>query len=293
MKRKINCETARNFSVIKTLEKLGHFPKKTTEKEAWFLSPFRSETQASFKVSKTKNRWYDHGEGIGGNVIDLVCKILKCSIQDTLLFLNESIPINIIKEKYQCDATAINIIRDGNIEIIKVQYITHPALIQYLKLRGISITIAKTHCKEVWYKNKGNKFFAIGLKNNKGGWELRNKIFKNSSSPKSYTYMKNGSKQLIILEGMFDLLSLSSLDDNRLKTSDILVLNSISFINAIEKYISKYALVHLYLDNDTPGKKATQYLINKYKHAIDKSSNYKNYKDLNDLLSHEMSQRNS
>jgi len=77
MKRKINCETARNFSVEKALEKLGHFPKKTTEKEAWFLSPFRSETQASFKVSKTKNRWYDHGEGIGGNVIDLVCKILN------------------------------------------------------------------------------------------------------------------------------------------------------------------------------------------------------------------------
>ena len=72
-RKKINCETARDFSVIKTLEKLGHFPKRTTEKEAWFLSPFRSETQASFKVSKTKNRWYDHGEGVGGNVIDLVC----------------------------------------------------------------------------------------------------------------------------------------------------------------------------------------------------------------------------
>ena len=90
-RKKINCETARNFSVIKTLEKLGHFPKRTTEKEAWFLSPFRSETQASFKVSKTKNRWYDHGEGVGGNVIDLVAKILKCSIKETLDYLNNGI----------------------------------------------------------------------------------------------------------------------------------------------------------------------------------------------------------
>ncbi len=43
MKRKINCETARNFSVEKALEKLGHFPKRSTEKEAWFLSHKCSE----------------------------------------------------------------------------------------------------------------------------------------------------------------------------------------------------------------------------------------------------------
>ena len=287
MKRKINCETARNFSVEKALEKLGHFPKKTTEKEAWFLSPFRSETQASFKVSKIKNRWYDHGEGIGGNVIDLVCKILKCSINETLEFLNDGIAKSSVKQQYISNSN------NGRIDIIKVQDITHPALIQYLNSRGISTTIAKTYCKEVWYRCKRSQFFAIGLKNNKGGWELRNKIFKNSSSPKSYTYIQNKTKQLIILEGMFDLLSLATLDDNLLKPSDILVLNSISFINDIEKHISKYVLVHLYLDNDTAGKKVTQNLINKYKHVIDKSSSYVNYKDLNDLLSHEMSQKNS
>jgi len=281
MKRKINCETARNFSIVKALEKLGHFPKKSTEKEAWFLSPFRSETQASFKVSITKNRWYDHGEGIGGNVIDLVCKILKCSIQETLEFLN----VGIVNNSFKKQPVSIN--NDRGINIIKVQDITHPALIQYLNSRGISLTIANTYCKEVWYQYKASEFFAIGLKNNKGGWELRNKIFKNSSSPKSYTYIQNNNKQVIILEGMFDLLSLAIMDEVLLSTSDILVLNSISFINDIEKHISKYVIVHLYLDNDSAGQKATQYLMEKYKHVIDKSSSYKNYNDLNDLLSHE------
>src|SRR5690606_31285523 len=89
MKRKINCESARAFPIEKALAKLGHFPQRTTEKEAWFLSPFRSETQASFKVSRTINRWYDHGEGIGGNVIDLICRILKCSVKEALEFLKE------------------------------------------------------------------------------------------------------------------------------------------------------------------------------------------------------------
>ena len=162
MKRKINCETARNFSIVKALEKLGHFPKKTTEKEAWFLSPFRSETQASFKVSKTKNRWYDHGEGIGGNVIDLVCKVLKCSIKDALMFLSGSIPMNIIEQQLQCDTTAINLMTGTNIKIIKVQDIIHPALIQYLNSRDNSIAIANSYCKEVWYQYKDHQIFAIG-----------------------------------------------------------------------------------------------------------------------------------
>ncbi|MEW4922195.1 toprim domain-containing protein [Algibacter sp. 2305UL17-15] len=281
MKRKINCETARNFSIVKALEKLGHFPKKTTEKEAWFLSPFRSETQASFKVSKTKNRWYDHGEGVGGNVIDLTCKILKCSIKETLSFLNS----DILFFSFQQQQNFIK--KETGIKIVKVQKITHPALIQYLNFRSISYSIAKIYCIEIWYVFKDKQFFAIGLKNNKGGWELRNKFFKNSSSPKCYTYIQNKNKQLIILEGMFDLLSLATLDDNLLKTSDILVLNSISFIKDIEKHISKYTLVYLYLDNDTAGQNASQYIMNKYKNVIDKSSSYENYKDLNDMLCHE------
>ena len=47
----LSCERARAFPIEKALAKLGHFPTTTNEKEAWFLSPFRSETQASFKVS--------------------------------------------------------------------------------------------------------------------------------------------------------------------------------------------------------------------------------------------------
>ena len=280
-RKKINCETARNFSVLKALEKLGHFPNRTTEKEAWFLSPFRSETQASFKVSRAKNRWFDHGEGVGGNVIDLVCRILKCSIQETLEFLKEDISSNSFKQH------PIFKEKETEIDIVKVHDIMHAALVQYLNLRGISLMIARIYCKEVWYKYKDNQYFAIGLRNAKNGWELRNKIFKNSSSPKSYTYIQNNSKQLIILEGMFDLLSFATIDQELLNTSDILVLNSIGFIKAIERHIPKYESVHLYLDNDKAGERATEYLTKRYEHVIDQSSSYKNHNDLNDLICHE------
>ena len=281
MKRKINCETARNFSVIKTLEKLGHFPKRTAEKEAWFMSPFRSETQASFKVSKIKNRWYDHGEGKGGDVITLVCRILNCSIAESLEFLNKGLPINSIENDTIFENT------DTEVNIMSVKKIEHAALIQYLIFRGIPLRMANEYCHEVWYKFKNKKFFAIGLRNNQNGWELRNKIFKNSSSPKSYTLLKRNNEQLIILEGMFDLLSLAVLNEALLKDSDVLVLNSISFVKNIELFISNYKMVHLYLDRDSAGQNATLYLTKKYSHVMDESGSYKNHKDLNDFLCHE------
>ncbi|REE08531.1 CHC2-type zinc finger protein [Winogradskyella pacifica] len=281
MKRKINCERARTFSIEKALAKLGHFPEKTAEKEAWFLSPFRSETQASFKVSKTRNRWYDHGEGVGGNVIDLVCRILKCSIKEALEFLSENIATKsllldeISNEEVSC------------IVVTSVKKITHPALIQYLNSRGVPLGIAKFYCKEVWYTFNNSKFFAIGLRNNKDGWELRNKIFKNSCSPKFYTYLQRNKCQLIMLEGMFDLLSLAVLNETLLKDSDVLILNSISFIKQIETRILNYQAVHLYLDCDSAGQNAAQYLTTKYSHVKDKSDFYKNHKDLNEFLCHE------
>ena len=245
------------------------------------MSPFRSETQASFKVSKTKNRWYDHGEGSGGNVIDLVCKILKCPIEEALEFLNENVAINpITKDKILNE-------KDSAIVVKGVKKIKHPALTQYLKSRGIPLEIAHTYCKEVWYTFKNAKFFAIGLKNNKDGWELRNKIFKNSCSPKSYTHFQKNESQLILLEGMFDLLSLAVLNEPLLKISDIMVLNSISFIKNVEIQISNYKSVHLYLDCDSSGQKAAEYLTTKYSHVIDQSDFCKNHKDLNEFLCHE------
>ena len=69
---------------------------------------------------------------------------------------------------------------------------------------------------------------------------MRNKFFKNCSSPKTFTYLKRSNSQLVILEGLFDLLSLFELQKNIASNSDIIVLNAISFVKDIGKYISNY-----------------------------------------------------
>ncbi len=280
MKEKINCERARNISVMETLAKFGHFPVKESKKEAWFLSILRSETQASFKVSKELNRWYDHSTGIGGNSIDLIVKIKHCTVKEALEFLNNGISYFSFHQQANFKKAA------SKIQILKVSEIKHPALIQYLNSRNISLVTARIYCKEVRYQFNGDEYFAIGLQNEKDGWELRNKYFKNSSSPKSYTYLKKYGKHLFVIEGMFDLLSIIELKNIDTRYCDIIILNSISFIKHVVKKFKEYENVHLFLDNDSSGKKNADLLTKNYTNAIDNSCVYKKFKDLNELLNY-------
>ena len=98
--------------------------------------------------------------------------------------------------------------------------------------------------------------------------------------------MNTSQNLLIVVEGMFDLLSLVKLNDKISGNSDIIVLNSIAFIKEIEQYINNYPKVNLYLDNDTTGRIATDYLMSTYSHITDHSDIYKNYKDLNEYLNY-------
>ena len=272
--KKLTCETARNFSCLKALQNLGHFPIKKSEKEAWFLSPLRSETQASFKVSLTLNRWYDHGAGIGGNVIDLVCLIKKCSVKEALNILdNEKISFSFQK---QVANTVTN-----RIEILSVKDIQHPGLLGYLKSRRIQPQTARRYCQEVHYSQKGKAYFAVGLENKSGGYELRNKFYKNCSSPKDITVIKNQQSKLLICEGIFDLLSLISYDSDFSIKADLLVLNSVAFVKRVPDYLKDYRQVVLYLDRDKAGKKATEFLLGVNSRAVDKSELYEGYEDVN------------
>jgi hypothetical protein len=275
--------SARNTCIVKTLANLGHYPTRESEKEAWFLSPLRSETQASFNVSLNKNLWYDFGTGKGGNVIDLVMLLENCSFQEALNFLSD----NTISFSFCPDIPDTKKDTDAVIDIVQVQSISHPALCGYLRSRGIPLTVGNAYCKEIRYKLKGKEFFSLGLQNHLGEWELRNKYFKGSSSPKSYTYFKNGSKNLLVTEGLFDFLSLAVLENKLVNTSDVIILNSLAFLTQIQTHIPEYQQVLLYLDNDAAGDSATGKLLTRYDNVTDERISYKHFKDLNEKMNNE------
>ena len=202
----------------------------------------------------------------------------KCSVKEALRFLSND------QHSFSFHQPILKKRTASKIEVFEVKLIQHPGLIQYVGSRKISISIAQHYCKEVWYRLKGKQYFALGLQTNEGGWELRNKFFKGSSSPKSYTYLKTHSDRLILVEGMFDLLSLAELFPDELINSDIVVLNSLAFLQQITPHFKNYKEVHLYLDNDLPGNKNRKKLLQDYKNTKDRSELFRGYKDLNESL---------
>ncbi|MFD2826650.1 toprim domain-containing protein [Leeuwenhoekiella polynyae] len=278
-KEKLSCENARKISIVKALEFLGHLPTRNSEKEAWFLSPLRSETQASFKVSKTLNCWYDHGLGKGGNCIDLICELHNIAVREALAILAQ-----VYTDNYALPKPQQTKVKESGIVIRDVKPIQHPALLAYLKNRKINPVVAMWFCREVHYTIKKKYGFSIGLKNNSGGWELRNKYFKSSSSPKDLKWITNGSQNLIVLEGMFDLLSLITICPNLKREADFLILNSVAFADKALPYFDYYKIVELYLDQDEAGRKTTIYFLNETSKCIDKSELYTAEKDLNAWL---------
>ena len=97
--QRINCEEAKKIDIVEHLSILGFQPSKMRGNDYWYLSPLRQEKEASFKVNKSKNVWYDHGIAKGGNMIDFVTEYYHCNVSEALkkisLFHSQNIMKNI------------------------------------------------------------------------------------------------------------------------------------------------------------------------------------------------------
>ena len=67
----MNIEEAKNVRIVDFLARLGHHAQYVKSEQYWYLSPLRKETAPSFKVNDRENEWYDFGEAIGGDLVEL------------------------------------------------------------------------------------------------------------------------------------------------------------------------------------------------------------------------------
>ena len=286
--KRMNCEEAKKIDIVEYLSSLGFKPKKIKGNDYWFLSPFRNEKEASFKVNNRFNVWYDHGLGRGGNLIDFGVLFYQISVSELLQKLEQN---NLsfhqhIGSNFQTN----NAGEKEKISIINVRSgITTLPLTNYLETRKIALPIADTFCKEVDFKLYDKKHTAIGFKNNQGGYELRNEYFKGSSSPKDITLISsNSTKEVLVFEGFFNFLSWQTIHQKDILLPKLqpnfLILNSLSFFEKAKKITEKYFSVHLYLDRDNSGMKVTKEALSISNKYIDESYKYKNHKDLNEFL---------
>jgi len=175
--------------------------------------------------------------------------------------------------------------QDSIIKIRECKELNHVGLITYLLERGIRLGIARKYCKEIHYELNGKLYFAIGFENDLHGFELRNRYFKASSSPKTSTWIRNNSTTLCVFEGFMDFLSWFEIKLFYRNKVDFLILNSLSFLDKIKELMVNYSKVELYLDNDAAGENATLKMLELgHKHLIDRSCEFGKSKDVNEFL---------
>lgn len=278
-------QQAKEMDMVDYLSKLGYEPTKIKGRSYWYLSPLRDEKIASFIINCNMNRWYDFGEGKGGSLVDFGILYYQCSVSELLQKLDSpSLSIN------QQQKTRNNLLLESEernpIKILSVQEISSYSLINYLRSRRIEKDIADKYLKEVHFKIGDKTYFALGFRNNAGGYEFRNEYFKISNSPKDFSFMDNGAGEVAVFEGFFNFLSYKNMYYRKEEPlRNYLILNSASFFDKSLSKMHEHNQVHLYLDNDQTGEKWTQLALDlDSRKFIDERSLYHLHNDLNDWL---------
>lgn len=275
---------AKQIPITEYLSGIGLEPSKIRGNDHWYLSPFRHERSPSFKVNTKLNVWYDHGAGEGGTLLDLGARLHSCSLQE---FLNKLSAGNHDSHKFTYHRNSFEP-AERKLDILSTRDLRNTDLVHYLESRGIKSHFAHEYCQEVEFRIGEKSYLAVGFPNRSGGYELRNRWFKGSSSPKDVSVVDNGSSHLCVMEGFMDFLSLLNLNQKRVielpPRTSFLVLNSISFLNKNLTLLQAHDEVRLFLDNDLAGREAKQALTLKGISFKDAASFYADHKDVNEFL---------
>jgi hypothetical protein len=281
IKQKLSCGEIRQWDMVPFLSRLGYEPVQVKRMDYWYLSPLRKENTPSFKVNRNINKWYDHGIGQGGNLIDFCLFYYQCSIPELLDKYDTGFPFQ------QPPFTPLPVTEmDSKITILGDFILTSFTLLHYLEDRCIELDIAHLYCREVRYQIGSKIYYAIGFKNDLGGFELRHSFFKGSSSPKGITTFVTGkdTNVICVFEGFFDFLSFLCGCKEEAGNVDYLILNSLVFFEQSRCIMDAYKQVLLFLDNDQAGQNCSAYALSLNPRYQSRSSYFAGYKDLNQWL---------
>jgi hypothetical protein len=278
----------RELDLVQLLDMYDHAPtaRKKNDTDYWYCSPLRQERTASFHVDRVNNEWYDFGLAAGGNPVDFLLRFHNCSISELLERMNVSFfPHQLYLHEPDLHEGRVGV--DSKLVVQSVRPIYAYPLKNYLHERSIPVAVADTFCKEITYQIGGRNYYGIGFQNDAGGWEIRNKNFKQSSAPKDITCIGSGDGSVHVFEGFMDFLSYVTLHPYQgPKSVDFVVLNGAGLFDRALPFLEQHSKVHLWLDRDVTGMAYRDYALSRGSRFIDESGFYEKFKDLNDWLKH-------
>lgn len=302
----MDAKAINKFPIREYLAARGIRPAKDRGYYGLYHSPLREDRTPSMKVDYDKNLWIDYGAGEGGTLIDLVMRMERCDAGEAMRQLERHIggmsvsslsPSGFSSSRLgraiqNCSALTPQRRfigknpapqRPPSIIVERVQPLENPALLDYLMERCIHLDAAHVHCSEVHYRVANKFYFAIGFRNDAGGWELRNRYFKGCTS-KAPTIRRSDYPTCLVFEGFMDYLSFLTLKRNPTPPHNVVVLNSVTNLAKAVPFIASHERVYTYLDNDEAGRKATAELKEACRNLSDQSVHYRPHNDLNDYL---------
>ena len=277
----MSIEEIRDMPVTDFLHKLGQKPVRQRGCEVWYHAPYRSDKTPSFCVNTKKNVWNDFGAGMGGDIFTLAGLMINSNdFMTQAKYIGEvtNNPVECSKPPVYEQVTA-----EPQFADVEVKPLNHPALLGYLWGRGIPSDIAMPYCVEIHYRLHDKQYFAVGFPNEDGGYEIRNKFFKGSISPKAVSLIRKGSTTVNVYEGFMDYLSGVTLGYGR--TEDNIVLNSVANREKAYKHLDGYDSIKCWLDNDKAGRQCLEALQKRYGERVkDCSCVFSPNKDVNEYI---------
>lgn len=232
----------------------------------WFHSPFHSDSTPSLQVSEHKGKWHDWGSGDYGDLIDLVRKYEGCDYLRAKEIVGDYVKPTILPQQ----ATPV---RQYNTSAY-----TDNRLVEYARKRGVSYNILSKYTMQLNDRN----FTYIALPNVMGGYAVRNALYKGQKGSNYFSFFRGEfADDILVFEGMFDFLSYYSLSDVKYSA---LVLNTTANVKKCLDTLNMAKNVHLFLDNDEGGRKATSDITQVIPNAIDHANYYSNCNDVNEYI---------
>ncbi len=237
----MNCKQANSISLNVLIPKMGYkllrYHKNHTE--AFYENPLRTETDPSFSVNLVKNLWYDHGLAKGGSVVDLIMVKENLTLPEALHWITHNLG-TIVPDIRFSTPSPIKSVPQRFTFLYKKPLFSY-ALKQYLKDRKIDLNIVNNYIQEIRFRDNDTKtsLYSIGIMNNSGGYNLRNKLAKTIITPNDITYITSITitETLLVFEGLFDFLAYLMITQNSVLTDDVLILNTLSYAKKAAAFI--------------------------------------------------------
>ena len=290
---------------ISIIEIMAYYGKRLDHtRSGLYFSPFREESNPSFHIDGSKNTWYDYGIGEGGSLFDFVCRIAGCArgeVYDWLASFRNMVP----ESEYRSIVAPI-LQRQKHSSRIVIDSASHRftryRLVEYAASRAVSKDVLEKYCEEVLYhvdSAPDRHFYAIGFKNNSGGYVLRSSISKRCSSSDITTLGPDGKMtdavevdKVLVFEGFMDFLSWITDVKQETPQYDCCILNSVTNLTKALPWIMAHKDIAAFMDNDQAGKDTLQKIIDSVPEdahndvsVYDMSKLYEGYNDLNEMLS--------